>query len=82
MLTCPEKRTLRIVFEHRLGPWAGLREITGTTDDFGAQPVSPITSERFQARPDHRYTLAGLVSAHRGHLLYREIDESLPARLR
>jgi len=65
-------RTKRVVFEHRKGAYAGLRQIVGTTDDFGGQPA-PAQSERFEAIPDHRWAVASLVSAHRTHLLYVEI---------
>lgn len=73
---------LRIVFEHTQGPWKGLREIVGTSQDFGDESAPPTTSEPFNARPDNRAAKAGLVSAARKHLLYREINFSLPVRLR
>ena len=72
---------LRIVFEHTMGRYAGLRQIVGTTDEFeGATP--PTTSEPFNAIPDNRPAQAGLVSAHRGYLLYREINFTNPVRTR
>ena len=73
---------MRIVFEHTLGPWKGLREIVGTSADFGDVPAPPATTEPFTARPDKRPALAGLVLAGRLHLLYREIDSTRPVRLR
>jgi len=65
--------TKRVVFEHRLGPWKGLWQITGTTDDFLKGIAVPGLSEPFSALPDHRLTQAGLVAARRSYLLYREI---------
>ena len=73
-ITVPsELRPSRVVFEHRFGPYAGLRQIVGTTDDFGGKPA-PACSEPFNARPDNRLAVAGLVSAQPGYVLYRELD--------
>ncbi len=73
-ITVPfELRPLRIVFEHKFGRYAGLRQIVGTTDEFQDKPA-PACSEPFNAIPDQRLTIAGLISAHRRYLLYREID--------
>lgn len=77
----PPDRCRRIVFEHRLGPWRGLRQILGTTDDLRGEPI-PATSDPFTAVPDGREAVAGLITAKQSYLVYREIDASLPVRLR
>ena len=65
----------RIVVEHTEGPFKGLMQITGTTDDFDGQSPPPITTEPFMIQPGQRMAIAGLVAAKRTYLLYREITK-------
>ena len=69
----PESRVRRVVFEHRLGVYAGLRQIVGTTDDFGGA-APPACSDAFQTTLDPRLAVAGQVLATHTYVLYREID--------
>ncbi len=68
-------RPLRLILEHTRGPWKGLREIVGRSDDLpdSAQRL-PSTEGPFNARPDNREAIAGLVKVEHGYAIYREID--------
>jgi hypothetical protein len=65
-------RNQRIVLEHTRGPYKGLKQITGHTDQFGGQQPPAITSE-FDITPGNRKGVASLVASRPRFLLYREI---------
>lgn len=68
----PLQRNQRIVLEHTQGPFKGLHQITGHSDDFdGADP--PTVTEPFDITPGKRHGVAGLVRSNPRYLLYREI---------
>lgn len=72
-MTVPEApRNQRIVLEHTTGPYKGLFQVLGHTDEFeGEQP--PLTSEVFTITPGERQGQSCLVASHPRYLLYREI---------
>lgn len=69
-------RNQRVVFEHVAGPWAGMFQIVGHTDDFGGQ-VLPLTIGPFNCRdPFPRIGLvAALVRDQKKYVLYRELRQ-------
>lgn len=75
-VTTPALRVQRVVFEHGTGPWKGLKQIMGTTEEFEGE-VPHATTDPFTAAPDGRKVLAGLVASKRTYLLYREINTPL-----
>jgi hypothetical protein len=65
---------MRVVLEHSVGPWAGMRQILGTVDQvraaMGVNEMPPyIGNIQFG---DH-VAGAQLVGARRSYILYREI---------
>lgn len=77
MLKMPEiARNQRVVLEHTAGPYAGLMQIIGHTDQFGGRQPDEIT-EPFTIEfppPARHNVLAGLVEAKPRYLLYRELS--------
>lgn len=63
-------RNQRIVFEHLAGPYAGLRQIAGHTDQFKGQPA-PSSAGPFEllGRPG---LFSALAKSQPRFLLYRE----------
>ena len=68
------KRNQRVVLEHTQGPFAGLLQITGHSDDFGGQQPPTLTDE-FDIMPGKRKGCAGLVKSTPRYVLYREITK-------
>jgi hypothetical protein len=62
----------RIVLEHTAGPYVGLRQIMGHTDEFGGKPV-PTLTDAFVINPGTRTAVAGLVRATPRFMLFREL---------
>lgn len=68
------ERGRRIVLQHVKGPFKGLMQIMGHTDDFKGT-AAPIVTEEFDINPGTRKGIAGLVKSTRRYLLYKEIDK-------
>ena len=68
----------RIVLEHTTGPYKGLKQIMGHSDEFGGQPP-PASTEPFDISPGTRKGIASLVASKTRYLLYREV--TIPADL-
>lgn len=80
MPSVPE-RGRRVVLEHTQGPFRGLRQIVGHTDEFkGQQP--DIFAEGITIEPGRRIGVIGLVASFTRYVLYRETDSTKPVRLR
>lgn len=65
-------RNQRIVLEHTCGPYAGLHQIVGHSDQHGGQQP-PALTEPFTITPGERMALASLVKSTPRFLLYREL---------
>lgn len=68
------RRNLRVVLEHTNGPFKGLHQITGHSDDLDPGPP-PALTEEFDIAPGKRRGVAGLVRATSRYLLYRELTK-------
>lgn len=68
-----------VVFEHRTGSRAGLREICGRWDRKN-KLTTPIDFERATDTGKESVT-AALVTAGSNYVLYREVDTTLPPRI-
>ena len=65
-------RNQRIVLEHTAGPYAGLFQIKGHSDEFeGRQP--PALTDVFEIQPGQRLGVASLVKSTPRYVLYREL---------
>lgn len=71
----------RVVLLHALGPHAGLFQITGHASELGDGPP-PACTEPFSETVSNRVIVAGLIRSNPRYLLYKEIDPSLPVRMR
>lgn len=67
-------RGRRVVLEHTNGPFKGLKQIMGHSDDFNGEPA-PVTTDEFEINPGKRKGIAGLVKSTPRYLLYREITK-------
>ena len=67
-------RNQRVVLEHTNGPFKGLKQIMGHSDDFKGEPPPTVTPE-FDITPGTRKGVAGLVKSTLRFLLYREITK-------
>ena len=65
-------RNQRIVLVHTQGPFAGLHQIMGHTDQFGGQQP-PALSDIFDMIPDGRKGQASLIKSTPRAVFYREI---------
>lgn len=66
--------TKRVVLEHTNGPYAGLRQILGTTDDYAdAGEKIPSYVQEVVFSPGKRTGDASLIRSLRRHILYREV---------
>jgi len=68
------RRNQRVVLEHTQGPYAGLKQITGHSDELDPGPP-PTMTEEFDITPGKRRGIAGLVKSTPRYLLYREITK-------
>lgn len=64
----------RVVLEHTTGPYKGLHQIMGHTDDFGGKQPPTVTDE-FDIQPFARRGVASLVRSNPRYLLYRELTK-------
>lgn len=69
-------RGQRIVLQHTQGPYKGLHQIMGHSDEFGGEQA-PAVTEPFDITPGARRGLAGLVRSNPRFLLYKEINSPL-----
>lgn len=69
------KPNQRIVLLHTKGPFAGLHQIMGHSDEFEGRTPDAVT-EPFDIMPGARRGMAGLVRSTPRFLLYKEIDKA------
>ena len=70
----PEIGRQRVVLEHTNGPYAGLRQIVGTLEDYAAQGITPPTYEEgIVITPGQRRGDASLIRCTPSFYLYREV---------
>ena len=65
----------RVVLLHTLGPYAGLRQIMGTTADFEPGPLPPTVPD-ITIRPSERKADAWLVKIKQRYVMYQEKEKS------
>lgn len=65
-------RNQRVVLEHTQGPYAGLHQIMGHSDDFNGE-APPDMTDMFDIQPGSRTAQASLVKSTPRYLLYKEL---------
>lgn len=64
----------RVVLEHTNGPYAGLRQIVGTLEDYAAAGITPPSyEESIVISPGKRTGSASLIRCYPSYYLYREV---------
>ena len=70
---------MRVVLEHTVGAWAGMRQILGTLDQVKeAMQVSELPAYIANIQFGDRVNGAALVGPRRSYILYREINPPTP----